>query len=125
MILALVTAIIVALLPEKKDSPAVIKERTDILIIKNAMSFYKLDNGFYPTSEQGINALIRKPTTAPTPSNWIPYLKEAPLDAWGRAYQYNNDGNIITIYSCEQPVANQDWWFKLTHLFAFKGHCSG
>lgn len=123
MILIIISAVIFAFLPERKDSPATIKERTDLLTLKNAFDFYKLDNGFYPTNEQGINALIQKPTTAPIPANWIQYMKKAPHDAWGRAYQYNNKGNTIAIYRCEPPLEEQNWWFKLTHLFTFKSDC--
>ena len=72
-----------------------------ILIIENAMKFYKLDNGFYPTTAQGISALIVKPSTQPIPQHWTNYLKSMPLDRCGKPYHYDNPGkkNEIDIYS--------------------------
>ena len=58
------------------------------------MDLYKLDNGYYPSEEQGIEALVRRPLTAPQPSNWQSggYLKSLPKDPWGHAYHYKNPG---------------------------------
>jgi general secretion pathway protein G len=56
-----------------------------------ALDLYELDNGNYPSTEQGLSALIKAPTSAPVPENWNgPYLKKKkiPLDPWGRAYKY-------------------------------------
>jgi general secretion pathway protein G len=56
-----------------------------------ALDLYELDNGAYPTTEQGLSALITEPTSSPVPPNWNgPYLKKRkiPLDPWGRAYVY-------------------------------------
>lgn len=72
--------------------PILTKTEQTILIIKNGMKFYKLDNGDYPTTEQGIAALVKKPTTKPIPQHWIPYLKTMPLDSKGRPYHYANPG---------------------------------
>lgn len=57
-----------------------------------ALENYRLDNGNYPTTEQGLAALRTRPTIPPAPSNWKgPYLKkDVPLDPWGRAYIYRN-----------------------------------
>lgn len=60
-----------------------------------ALDLYELDNGRYPTTEQGFGALIQKPSTTPVPDNWNgPYLKKKkiPLDPWGRAYVYVSPG---------------------------------
>ena len=58
-----------------------------------ALDMYELDNGFYPTTEQGLNALRSKPTSSPAPINWNgPYLKKAPLDPWGKTYIYKSPG---------------------------------
>jgi len=53
---------------------------------------YRLDNQRYPSGEQGLQALVAKPTAAPVPANWKPYLEKLPNDPWGRAYQYVNPG---------------------------------
>ena len=63
----------------------------DIETLSSAVDLYELQNGNFPTTEQGLEALIRKPTTAPEPNNWkTPYLKKksVPLDPWGNPYQY-------------------------------------
>ena len=52
----------------------------NILIIDNALKFYKLDNGFYPTTEQGLAALIKRPQTPPIPKHWRQYLDQIPMD---------------------------------------------
>ncbi|MEW6009418.1 MAG: type II secretion system major pseudopilin GspG [Candidatus Omnitrophota bacterium] len=59
--------------------------------ISTALDVYELDNGQYPTTEQGLKALVSKPDTSPTPTNWNgPYIKKIPLDPWGRAYIYKS-----------------------------------
>lgn len=68
--------------------------RTQIELLSVALDNYRLDNGTYPTSEQGLQALREKPTREPIPRNWRgPYLKkEVPLDPWGRPYLYRSPG---------------------------------
>ena len=63
---------------------------TQIELLSAALDSYRLDNGGYPTTEQGLAALRDKPTAGPVPANWRgPYLrKDIPLDPWGRAYMY-------------------------------------
>jgi general secretion pathway protein G len=58
-----------------------------------ALKLYELDNGNYPTTEQGLEALMTKPSTNPVPQNWKgPYLERKPIDPWGRPYQYKCPG---------------------------------
>src|SRR5205809_2498457 len=68
--------------------------RTQIDLLGLALDNYRLDNGEYPTTEQGLAALQEKPSREPLPLNWRgPYLKKAvPLDPWGRAYLYKSPG---------------------------------
>ena len=68
--------------------------RTQIELLSVALDGYRLDNGSYPTTEQGLAALRDKPTRAPVPANWRgPYLRKAvPVDPWGRAYLYRAPG---------------------------------
>jgi general secretion pathway protein G len=61
--------------------------------IATALDLYELDNGNYPTTEQGLEALMKKPTTSPEPVNWNgPYLRKTPKDPWGRPYVYRSPG---------------------------------
>ena len=68
--------------------------RTQIELLSVALDGYRLDNGSYPTTEQGLAALRDRPTRAPVPASWRgPYLRKAvPLDPWGRAYMYRAPG---------------------------------
>src|SRR2546423_6922234 len=68
--------------------------RTQIDLLGLALDNYRLDNGVYPTTEQGLAALQEKPSREPLPLNWRgPYLKKAvPLDPWGRPYLYKSPG---------------------------------
>jgi general secretion pathway protein G len=63
--------------------------------IEQALDLFRLDNGFYPTTEQGIAALVTKPSLAPEPKNWRSggYLKKIPVDPWGNSYLYRNPGD--------------------------------
>lgn len=69
--------------------------RTQMALVGTALDSYRLDNGAYPSTEQGLQALREKPTREPIATNWRgPYLrKEVPLDPWGRAYVYRAPGS--------------------------------
>ncbi len=61
--------------------------------ISMALKLYELDNGNFPTTEQGLEALTSAPSSAPVPSNWNgPYIENVPLDPWGNAYKYKCPG---------------------------------
>jgi general secretion pathway protein G len=68
--------------------------KTQIELLSVALDAYRLDNGSYPTTDQGLGALRDRPTRPPVPTNWRgPYLrKDVPLDPWGRAYGYRAPG---------------------------------
>jgi general secretion pathway protein G len=66
--------------------------QTDVTNIMNALKIYKLDNGRYPSTDQGLQALVAKPTTGTVPPNWKSYLDKLPNDPWQRPYQYANPG---------------------------------
>jgi general secretion pathway protein G len=58
-----------------------------------ALRLYEMDNGRYPTTDQGLDALLRKPTSPPLPENWKgPYIEQDPLDPWKRPYVYRHPG---------------------------------
>ncbi|MFA5148257.1 MAG: type II secretion system major pseudopilin GspG [Candidatus Omnitrophota bacterium] len=62
--------------------------------IATALKLYELDNGNYPTTEQGLNALLSKPSSSPVPNNWNgPYLEKTPVDPWKNQYQYKCPGS--------------------------------
>lgn len=69
--------------------------KNQINVLKIALDNYRLDNGQYPTTQQGLTALIANPTTPPLARNWLgPYLEkqELPLDPWGYQYNYQSPG---------------------------------
>jgi len=92
VIIGVLAALIVPNVLDRADDARVTAARTDIANISQALKLYRLDNQRYPTAEQGLQALIAKPTTAPVPGNWRPYLEKLPNDPWGHPYQYLNPG---------------------------------
>src|SRR5690348_4914817 len=92
VILGILAAIIVPRIMSRPEQARMVKVKQDIMAIQSALDLYKLDNGFYPSTDQGLQALVTKPTTAPTPRNWKSdgYLQDVPTDPWGEAYQYIN-----------------------------------
>lgn len=95
VILGILAAIIVPQIMSRPDQAKVIKAQQDVLAIENALDLYKLDNGFYPSTDQGLQALVKKPETAPVPRDWKQggYLKRLPKDPWNHPYQYLNPGS--------------------------------
>ena len=94
VIIAILAAIVVPRIMHRPDQAKIVKEKQDVMEIETAMNLYKLDNGFYPSTEQGIKALVTKPSSDPAPENWAPggYIKQLPMDPWGRPYHYLNPG---------------------------------
>jgi general secretion pathway protein G len=94
VILAVLAAIVVPKIMSRPDEARITAARADIAGITQALKLYRLDNSFYPTTEQGLQALVTQPTTSPAPANWKRggYLDRMPKDPWGREYQYLNPG---------------------------------
>jgi len=92
VIIGVLAALIVPNVLDRADDARATAARTDVTNLTQALKLYKLDNLRYPTAEQGLQALITKPTAGPAPSNWKPYLDKLPNDPWGRPYQYLNPG---------------------------------
>ena len=92
VILGILAALVVPKIVNRPDEARLVKARQDVLAIQNALDLYKLDNGFYPSTDQGLIALVVKPNTSPVPSDWKAYLKNLPKDPWNRAYIYLNPG---------------------------------
>ena len=92
VIIGVLAALIVPNVIERADDARVTAARTDINNLMQALKLYRLDNQRYPTAEQGLQALVIKPTAGPVPGNWKLYLEKLPNDPWGRPYQYLNPG---------------------------------
>lgn len=92
VIIGVLAALIVPNVLDRADEAKVTAARTDIGTIMQALKLYKLDNGSYPTAQQGLAALVKRPSTPPIPPNWKPYLEKLPNDPWGHSYQYLNPG---------------------------------
>ena len=92
VIIGVLAALIVPNVLDRADDARVMAARTDVNNLTQALRLYKLDNQRLPTADQGLQALIAKPTVGPIPGNWKPYLEKLPNDPWGRPYQYLNPG---------------------------------
>lgn len=92
VVIGILAALIVPNVIERAEEARVTAARADINNLMQALKLYKLDNLRYPSAEQGLQALVQKPTAAPLPPNWRPYLDKLPADPWGRPYQYLNPG---------------------------------
>ncbi|MGL6109482.1 MAG: type II secretion system major pseudopilin GspG [Rubrivivax sp.] len=92
VIIGVLAALIVPNVLDRADDARVTAARTDVNNLMQALKLYKLDNQRYPSAEQGLDALVRKPTVGAMPPNWKPYVDKLPSDPWGRPYQYLNPG---------------------------------
>lgn len=94
VILGILAALVVPKIISRPDEARVIAAKQDIASLMQALKLYRLDNQRYPTTEQGLQALLSKPATAPIPPNWKPggYVERLPKDPWGNPYQYLNPG---------------------------------
>jgi general secretion pathway protein G len=92
VIIGVLAALIVPNVLNRADEARVTAARTDVNNLIQALKLYKLDNQRFPSAEQGLDSLIKKPSVGTLPSNWKPYLDKLPNDPWGRAYQYVNPG---------------------------------
>lgn len=97
VVLAIIAVVAVLIVPNvigRPDEARVTVAKTDLKTIATALRMYRLDNGDYPTTEQGLAALASRPTTPPEPRSYPaePYLTEVPTDPWGQAYVYRSPG---------------------------------
>jgi general secretion pathway protein G len=113
VILGILAALIVPRIIERPDEARVIAAKNDIAAIMQALKLYRLDNQRYPTTEQGLTALVIRPTAPPAPPNWKPngYLERLPKDPWGNPYQYLNPGlhgeiDVFSFGADGQPGGN-------------------
>ncbi len=94
VILGVLAAIIAPKIMDRPDEARIIAAKQDISSVVQALKLYRLDNIRYPSTEQGLQALVTKPTIEPIPNNWKSggYLERLPKDPWGNAYLYLNPG---------------------------------
>ncbi len=94
IIISTLSAMVLPRLVGRSDQARVATAKADVQVnIPSALKLYELDNGFFPTTEQGLQALFTKSATQPVPENWNgPYLERKPIDPWGHPYQYVSPG---------------------------------
>jgi general secretion pathway protein G len=108
VILGILAVLVVPRVVGRTDEARTTAARHDISAIMQALKLYRLDNGRYPTTEQGLPALVTRPQSQPAPSNWKQYLDRVPKDPWGNPYQYLNPGvrgevDVFTLGADSQP----------------------
>lgn len=94
VIMGILAALVVPKLMGRADDARITAARQDISTLMSALKLYKLDNHRYPTTEQGLQALIAKPTSGPAANGWKSggYVDKLPKDPWGGQYQYLSPG---------------------------------
>ena len=100
-IIAILGATVVPLIMDRPNEARVVRAKTDIANYGGALELYKLDNFNYPSTDQGLEALVEKPTGDPEPMNWKSggYVKKLGNDPWGRPYLYVSEGSGYEIIS--------------------------
>ena len=108
VIIGVLAALIVPNVIGRADDARATAAKTDVNNLMQALKLYRLDNQRYPTSEQGLQALLARPTAGPAAPNWKPYVEKLPNDPWGRPYQYLNPGikgeiDVLSLGADGQP----------------------
>lgn len=103
VIIGILASLVVPRIMDEPDKAKVVKAKADVRALENALNLYRLDNFHYPSTDQGLDALVEKPGGTPEPRNWKQggYVARLPKDPWGYPYQYLNPGQHgqIDIYS--------------------------
>ena len=94
VILGIMAAVVVPRIMDRPDQARITKAKQDISTLENALKLYKLDNYVYPSTDQGLDALVNKPSGSPEPKKWKEggYVDRLSKDPWGNPYQYLNPG---------------------------------
>ena len=92
VILGILAVVVVPRVMDRPEQARRVAVKNDIQAIESALDMYKLDNHQYPTTEQGLEALVEPPDTGPEADNWNGYLDDIPRDPWGNPYQYMHPG---------------------------------
>ncbi len=117
MIIGALAVMVVPRLTGRGERALVTVAQVDVSAnISSALKLYELDNGRFPSTAQGLEALMTKPTVPPTPRSWNgPYLEKQPMDPWGEPYQYASPGQHNTsydLYSYGPDKTNPDSWIS-------------
>ncbi|MEL7091493.1 MAG: type II secretion system major pseudopilin GspG [Pseudomonadota bacterium] len=94
VILSILALVIVPRVIDRPDQARAARAQSDIAAISSAIQLYRLDNFTYPTTAQGLDALVTLPSTDPRPANWAQggYMDRLPMDPWGQPYSYLQPG---------------------------------
>ena len=94
VIMSILALVIVPRVIDRPDQARIARVQSDIAVLENAIKLYRLDNFRYPTTEQGLAALVERPNREPIPENYARngYIERLPTDPWGGAYQYLSPG---------------------------------
>lgn len=110
VIIGILVAIVAPRVMDRPDTARVVKARQDIRVLEGALNLYRLDNYVYPSTEQGLQALVAPPNGEPQAKNWKQggYIDRLPKDPWGNTYQYLNPGvhaeiDILTYGADNRP----------------------
>lgn len=110
IILGIMASLILPNIMGRTDQARAIAAKNDIRTLTGALKLYRLDNGTYPSTEQGLEALVSQPTADPVPRNWKKngYIEHLPEDPWGQPYKYLNPGvnseiDVFTLGADGQP----------------------
>ena len=117
VILGILAALIVPRVVGRADDARAVAAKQDVAAIVQALKLYRLDNGRYPTNEQGLQALVTQPDKDPRPARWYQLFKEMPKDPWGNDYIYRCPGlknpSGYDLYSAgpdrQADTADDDW----------------
>ena len=112
VILGVLAALVVPRVVGRADEARAVAAKQDLAAIMQAMKMYRLDNGRYPSADQGLQALVSRPTVDPQPGNWKSYLDRLPKDPWGNPYQFLSPGvhgeiDIFTLGADGQPGGSE------------------
>ena len=115
VIMGILASLVVPKLMSRTGESRVAAARVDISTVMQALKLYKLDNQRYPTTEQGLQALLTKPTSGPAANGWKAggYLEKMPKDPWGNSYQFLSPGlhgevDVISLGADGQPGGTGD-----------------
>jgi general secretion pathway protein G len=112
VILSILAAIVVPKIMDRPEQARITKAKSDIRALEAALNLYRLDNMTYPSTDQGLEALVSKPTDSPEPRNWKEggYLDRLPVDPWQNPYLFLNPGThgVIDIYSAGPDLQSAD-----------------
>lgn len=101
IIIGVLAVIVVQNVLPQADKARLTAAKADIRTLASALDTYRLDNSFYPSTNQGLEALVRQPSGTPEARNWgpEPYMRKLPVDPWGNSYVYSNEGFVFDIVS--------------------------